>query len=238
MIPLPRLKDCGFINFWSMPDTGWLADSVVYPSELGPPNWIYSLIQVDFERLAMRFPPRHGQTVRIGGDIILTDPALPHIERAGPAEPPGGGNVGVKEPVSVPVGVAVAQTTYFLDNSEPPDASSPRAASPPPPTQAIEEEGQTARRLKKVPPRRGDSSDRPAPSAVAAGPDHARPRRHLRTPEAAEYLSLSKSTLEKYRLNGGGPVYHKLGRICIYDVESLDAWIEASSRKSTSDSHN
>lgn len=56
----------------------------------------------------------------------------------------------------------------------------------------------------------------------------------LRTREAAEYLSLSKSKLEKLRCYGGGPTYLKLGRTVVYDPKSLDSWIDANRRKSTS----
>jgi len=57
----------------------------------------------------------------------------------------------------------------------------------------------------------------------------------LRTPAAAEYLGLSKSTLEKYRLRGDGPRYSKLGKSCVYGIADLDAWVKARSRNSTSE---
>ena len=47
------------------------------------------------------------------------------------------------------------------------------------------------------------------------------PHRRLRTAEAASYLSLSKSWLEKLRLTGEGPRYAKLGRIVAYDPADL-----------------
>ena len=60
--------------------------------------------------------------------------------------------------------------------------------------------------------------------------------RVLRTPEAAAYIGLSASTLEKFRLNGDGPTYHKAGlKIVVYRVEDLDAWLNAGRRRSTSD---
>ncbi len=59
--------------------------------------------------------------------------------------------------------------------------------------------------------------------------------RRLRTAEAAEYLNLSKSTLEKLRLTGGGPRYAKLGKIVVYGLSDLDAWTEARMRMSTSE---
>jgi len=61
-------------------------------------------------------------------------------------------------------------------------------------------------------------------------------KHHLRTPGAADYIGLAKSTLEKMRLRGDGPRYAKLGRVCTYTTEDLDAWVNARSRTSTSDS--
>jgi len=58
---------------------------------------------------------------------------------------------------------------------------------------------------------------------------------HLRTPQAAEYLGLSASVMEKMRLRGDGPPYAKLGRLVIYDVSDLDAWVNARKRTSTID---
>jgi Helix-turn-helix domain len=57
-----------------------------------------------------------------------------------------------------------------------------------------------------------------------------------RTPEAADYLGLSASSMEKMRLTGDGPPYYKLGKICIYEQADLDAW--ARSRRQTSTSQN
>jgi len=49
--------------------------------------------------------------------------------------------------------------------------------------------------------------------------------RYLRTAAAAEYIGVAKSTLEKLRLTGGGPIFNKLGRTVIYDRDDLDAWV-------------
>jgi predicted DNA-binding transcriptional regulator AlpA len=58
----------------------------------------------------------------------------------------------------------------------------------------------------------------------------------LRTPQAAEYVGLSPSTLEKFRLTGNGPPYQKAGpKIVVYRPEDLDAWLSANRRRSTSD---
>lgn len=59
--------------------------------------------------------------------------------------------------------------------------------------------------------------------------------RCLRTFEAAAYIGLSKSTLEKLRVTGGGPEYAALGRVVVYRIEDLDAWVLARKRRSTSD---
>jgi predicted DNA-binding transcriptional regulator AlpA len=58
----------------------------------------------------------------------------------------------------------------------------------------------------------------------------------LRTPDAARYLGLSGSTLEKMRICGNGPVYRKAGpKIVVYHTEDLDAWLASGRRTSTSD---
>ncbi len=52
-------------------------------------------------------------------------------------------------------------------------------------------------------------------------------RRVVRTPQAAEYTSLSASTLEKLRLSGGGPKFIKLGSRAVgYEIAELDRWLE------------
>jgi predicted DNA-binding transcriptional regulator AlpA len=60
-------------------------------------------------------------------------------------------------------------------------------------------------------------------------------RRMLGAPEAAAYCGSSASTLAKLRLYGGGPVYVKLGRRVVYDVNDLDAWLASHRRASTSE---
>jgi predicted DNA-binding transcriptional regulator AlpA len=56
---------------------------------------------------------------------------------------------------------------------------------------------------------------------------------HLRTPEAADYLGLSASTMEKMRLRGNGPRYAKLGRLVVYAIADLEAWVDTRKRLST-----
>jgi excisionase family DNA binding protein len=57
----------------------------------------------------------------------------------------------------------------------------------------------------------------------------------LREDKAAQHLGLSVRTLQKWRVRGGGPPYHKLGRAVRYSADDLDAFIEAGRRTSTSD---
>lgn len=48
---------------------------------------------------------------------------------------------------------------------------------------------------------------------------------NIRVREAADYVGLSKSTLDKLRCYGTGPRYFKLGRAVVYDTADLDAWV-------------
>jgi hypothetical protein len=60
--------------------------------------------------------------------------------------------------------------------------------------------------------------------------------RVFRTPDAAAYIGLTISTLEKMRIYGGGPRWVKIGARAVgYTVDDLDAFIEAGRRASTSD---
>lgn len=57
----------------------------------------------------------------------------------------------------------------------------------------------------------------------------------LRTKDAANYLGLSKSTLEKYRIYGDGPAFAKIGKVVIYRIQDLDSWTETKIKHSTSE---
>jgi len=57
----------------------------------------------------------------------------------------------------------------------------------------------------------------------------------MRVAEAAEYLALSTSTLNKLRLTGGGPTYIKLGKTVVYDINDLNEWLSTKRQRSTSD---
>ncbi|WP_084244219.1 helix-turn-helix transcriptional regulator [Rhodoplanes sp. Z2-YC6860] len=57
-------------------------------------------------------------------------------------------------------------------------------------------------------------------------------RKKLRAAKAAEYLEVSRSTLAKWRMNGGGPPYHRCGpRIVYYYQDEIDAWQEECDRR-------
>jgi len=57
----------------------------------------------------------------------------------------------------------------------------------------------------------------------------------LNTKEAAEYVRLSKPTLERFRISGYGPVFLKLGGAVRYRREDLDSWLESRVARSTSE---
>lgn len=56
---------------------------------------------------------------------------------------------------------------------------------------------------------------------------HHRPFAALTTQQAATYLGLAVSTLNKWRCHGGGPEFLKLGRSVRYLQSDLDAFLEA-----------
>ena len=60
-------------------------------------------------------------------------------------------------------------------------------------------------------------------------------RNYLPTREAAHYLGLSARTLNRYRVSGDGPVFHRFGGRVRYRRDDLDAWAAARRRVSTVD---
>lgn len=60
-------------------------------------------------------------------------------------------------------------------------------------------------------------------------------KENLSTDEAADYLGLSSSYLNKLRCLGGGPRYAKIGRRVLYPLADLNRWLRDQSRVSTSD---
>jgi len=58
----------------------------------------------------------------------------------------------------------------------------------------------------------------------------------LRTPAAAAYLGFSAPTLEKWRWEGKGPKFYKIGGHAVgYKLSDLEAFAEAASYQSTSE---
>lgn len=53
--------------------------------------------------------------------------------------------------------------------------------------------------------------------------------------EAAEYVRLGASTLNRFRTSGGGPRYAKLGKSVRYRKTDLDAWLASRIIASTSE---
>lgn len=59
---------------------------------------------------------------------------------------------------------------------------------------------------------------------------------YLRTPEAAKYLGVGQSTLERKRIDGTGPKFRQLGaKIIVYALADLDEWASQSVLSSTSE---
>ena len=58
---------------------------------------------------------------------------------------------------------------------------------------------------------------------------------YLSTRGAAHYLGLSPRTLNRYRVSGDGPVFHRFGGRVRYRREDLDGWASARRRVSTVD---
>ena len=57
----------------------------------------------------------------------------------------------------------------------------------------------------------------------------------LNAEDAAQFLSLSQSTLAKMRLSGNSPRYVKMGRRVAYRQNDLESWIETQSFRSTAE---
>jgi len=55
----------------------------------------------------------------------------------------------------------------------------------------------------------------------------------LNTAQAAHYLGLSRKTLEKLRVIGGGPKFRRHGHHIVYHIDDLDAWSEERAHHTT-----
>lgn len=56
----------------------------------------------------------------------------------------------------------------------------------------------------------------------------------LKTPDAASFLGVSASLLNKLRVMGGGPKYMRLGKAVRYSQDDLRAWALSQKFESTS----
>ena len=57
----------------------------------------------------------------------------------------------------------------------------------------------------------------------------------LTTREASDFIKIAVPTLEGFRVNGGGPVFVKIGRRVVYAKAALLAYMNDNTRTSTSD---
>jgi hypothetical protein len=53
--------------------------------------------------------------------------------------------------------------------------------------------------------------------------------------KAAAWLGLSAAYLNRLRVTGGSPAYHRVGRRILYSYADLSAWIASRRRTSTTD---
>ena len=59
-------------------------------------------------------------------------------------------------------------------------------------------------------------------------------KEYLDTPEAADFIGMSRFTLEAWRVRGGGPRYRKFGKAVRYWRPDLEEFAQACARTSTS----
>ena len=61
------------------------------------------------------------------------------------------------------------------------------------------------------------------------------PKQLLRPEAVAKSLNLKPPRLARLRLEGGGPAFIKIGRSVYYDPQDVEAFLDVSRRRSTSD---
>lgn len=52
------------------------------------------------------------------------------------------------------------------------------------------------------------------------------PREYLNIDEAADYLNVSRPTLDKWRMEATGPAVHRIGRRVLYSIADLRAFMD------------
>lgn len=60
-------------------------------------------------------------------------------------------------------------------------------------------------------------------------------QRFLNTTQAAVRMGIKRLTLARWRTEGKGPRYHKVGGRVLYDPDDIDEWLDDQRRSSTSD---
>lgn len=60
---------------------------------------------------------------------------------------------------------------------------------------------------------------------------------HISEKEAAQQYGLSVHWFRRKRWEGGGPVYRKIGNLCLYTVNDLDRYFSECTCKNTSEYH-
>lgn len=58
------------------------------------------------------------------------------------------------------------------------------------------------------------------------------PHTWLRPVDAARHLGITPDSLARWRTQGVGPAYSKAGRLVVYSMKALDAWLLARSSAS------
>lgn len=56
----------------------------------------------------------------------------------------------------------------------------------------------------------------------------------LDTTQAASYLNIARRTMERWRCEGYGPNFIRIGRVVRYSDSALEDWIQRQTRTSTS----
>ncbi len=59
--------------------------------------------------------------------------------------------------------------------------------------------------------------------------------KYLKPTDAASYLGVGFSTMAKWRIDGDGPSFLKVGGSVRYSVADLDAWMQRHRQQSTSE---
>ena len=81
----------------------------------------------------------------------------------------------------------------------------------------------------------GDGSSSGSTDSADGREEQMQPQTYLSTREAAAFLGLSPRTLDRYRVSGDGPAFHRFGNRVLYHRADLTAWAAERRVRSTSD---